>query len=149
INLGFDYSLSEKLTVRGSINYSNERNRNPPNVGNQDNTIPVALLTMANSMPHWLLDQKKYNADGNDSVYSTLMNRTNPYFTLATQFNDIRRDRLFGNISLRYDVLPWLIVQGRVGQDYWSRDQSYNTFPPGQASRGAAPPGFVNGMYTK
>ena len=100
-------------------------------------------------MPLWLLDQKKYNADGNEFVYSRFMNRTNPYFTLAEQFNDIRRDRLFGNISLRYDLLPWLFVQGRVGQDYWSRDQSYNNFPTGQASRGAAPPGFVNGMYTQ
>lgn len=149
INVGFDYSLSEKLGLKGNINYSNERNRNPPNVGNQDNTIPVALYSMANSMPLWLLDQKKYNANGGEYIFSRFMNRTNPYFTLAEQFNDIRRDRIFGNISLRYDLLPWLFVQGRVGQDYWSRDQSYNNFPTGQASRAAAPAGFVNGQFTQ
>ncbi len=149
MNLGFNYSLSEKLGVRGNVNYSNEYNKNPPNVGNQDNTIPVSVFTMANSMPFDLLDEKKYNAQGNEFIYSRFMNRTNPYFTLVEQFNHIRRDRIFGNISARYDLLPWLFVQGRVGQDYWSRDQDYNNFPTGQASRAAAPAGFVNGVYTQ
>jgi TonB-linked SusC/RagA family outer membrane protein len=149
VNLGFNYSLTEKLGFRGSINYSNEYNRNPPNVGNQDNTIPVALYNLSNSMPLDLLEQKRYNAEGNEFIYSRFMNRTNPYFTLSDQFNHIRRDRIFGNVSLRYDLLPGLFIQGRVGQDYWSRDQDYNNFPTGQASRGAAPPGFVNGVFTQ
>lgn len=149
VNLGFNYSLNEKLSFRGNVNYSNEYNKNAPNVGNQDNTIPVALYNMANSMPLDLLDEKKYDEDGNEFVYSRFRNRTNPYFTLAEQFNNIRRDRIFGNISVRYDLLPWLFVQGRVGQDYWSRDQDYNNFPTGQASRPAAPAGFVNGVFTQ
>lgn len=148
-NLGFDYSLSEKLSFRGNINYSHEYNKNPPNVGNQDNTIPVALYNMSTSMPMDLLDAKKYNALGNEFVYSRFMNRTNPYFTLAKQFNLINRDRIFGNVSARYEVLKWLFVQGRLGQDYWSRDQSYNNFPTGQAAQAAAQPGFVNGLYTQ
>lgn len=149
VNLGFNYSLSDKVSFKGSINYSNEFNKNAPNVGNQDNTIPVALYNMANSMPLDLLNEKKYNAAGNEFIYSRFMNRTNPYFTLADQFNNIRRDRIFGNVSIRYDILSWLFVQGRIGQDYWSRDQDYNNFPTGQASRPAAPAGFVNGMFTQ
>src|SRR5690606_2126359 len=47
------------------------------------------------------------------------------------------------------DITPWLYIQGRIGQDYWSRDQEYNHFPTGQASRGPAPAGFVNGQYTQ
>jgi TonB-linked SusC/RagA family outer membrane protein len=149
LNLGFSHELSKKLSFRGNFNYSHEYNRNPPNVGNQDNTIPVALFNMANSMPLWLLDEKKYNAQGNEFVYSRFTNRTNPYWVLAEQFNISRRDRLFGNVSIKYNILDWLSVQGRVGQDFWSRDQSYNNFPTGQASRAAAPAGFVNGLFTQ
>jgi len=149
INFGFNYDLSDKLSFKGSINYSHEYNKNAPNVGNQDNTIPVAVYNMSTSMPFDLLDQKKYNASGNEFIYSRFMNRTNPYWTLAEQFHNIRRDRVFGNISIRYDILPWLFVQGRLGQDYWSRDEDYNNFPTGQASRPAAPSGFVNGMFTQ
>lgn len=149
VNLGFSQTLSSKLSFSGNINYSNETNKNPPNVGQQDNTIPVALYNLANSMPLDLLEAKKYDASGNEFVYSRFRNRTNPYFTLSDQFQNIRRDRIFGNISVKYDLLPWLSVQGRVGQDYWSRDQDYNNFPTGQASRAAAPAGFVNGQYTQ
>ena len=149
INLGFSYNLSSKISFAGNFNYSNEVNKNPPNIANQDNSIPTALYNLANSMPLSLMDEKKYNAAGNEFIYSRFMNRTNPYFTLAEQFQNIRRDRIFGNISVKYDILPWLYVQGRVGQDYWSRDQDYNNFPTGQASLAAAPAGFVNGTYTQ
>ncbi|WP_420460881.1 SusC/RagA family TonB-linked outer membrane protein [Neolewinella sp.] len=149
VNLGLSYDLSDRLTISGNINYSNEFNENPPNVANQDNTIPVALYNLANSLPLDVLEANRFNAEGNEFVYSRFRNRTNPYFTLSEQFNTIRRDRIFGNLSARYDLLPGVFVQGRIGQDYWSRDQDYNNFPTGQASRPPAPAGFVNGVYTQ
>lgn len=149
INFGFAYDLSSKLSVAGNINYSNEYNKNPPNIANQDNSIPTAVYNMANSMPFDLLESKATDANGDEYVYSRFKNRTNPYFTLKKQFQNIRRDRIFGNISAKYNILPWLFVQGRVGQDYWSRDQDYNNFPTGHASLGPAPAGFVNGTFTQ
>lgn len=149
INMGFAYDLSKKLSFSGNVNYSNEYNKNPPNIANQDNSIPTAISNMANSMPFDLLEAKKFNAAGNEYIYSRFQNRTNPYFTLSEQFQNIRRDRIFGNIAVKYNILPWVYVQGRVGQDYWSRDQDYNNFPTGQASLAAAPAGFVNGVYTQ
>jgi TonB-linked SusC/RagA family outer membrane protein len=150
INLGFAYDLSSKLSFGGNINYSNEFNKNPPNIANQDNSIPTALYNLANSMPLALMEQKKYNpATGNEFIYSRFQNRTNPYWTLAEQFQNIRRDRVFGNVSVKYNILPWLYVQGRVGQDYWARDQEFNNFPTGHASLAAAPAGFVNGTFTQ
>ncbi len=149
INLGFSYDLSDKLSFQGNMNYSSELNENPPNIANQDNSIPTALYAMANSMPMDVLKANSHDALGNEYVYSRFRNRTNPYFTLADQFQTIRRDRLFGNISAKYDITKWLFIQGRIGQDYWSRDQDYNNFPTGQASLAPAPAGFVNGVYTQ
>lgn len=149
LNLGFAYDFSKSLSISGSANYSKENNTNPPNIANQDNSIPTSLYNLANSMPLDLLEAKKFNAAGNEFIYSRFMNRTNPYFTLSEQFNNIVRDRLYGNISVKYNITDWLSVQGRVGQDYWSRDQEYNNFPTGQASLAAAPAGFVNGSFTQ
>ena len=149
INLGFSYNLSPKLTVTGTMNYSNEYNKNPPQIAQQDNSTPTVIYTLANSMPLDVLEANQINpATGNEFIYSRFMNRTNPYFVLNNKFENIRRDRLFGNISARYNFTDWLYVQGRVGQDYWSRDQDYN-FPTGQASLAAAPAGFVNGAYVQ
>ena len=149
MNLGYSYNLSEQLTLSGNINYSREINKNPPNIANQDNSIPTTLMALSTSMPLNVLNENKYNAQGNEYSWSRFTNRTNPYWVLAEQFHNIKRDRIFGNVTLKYNLLSWLSVQGRFGQDYWSRDEDVNNFPTGQASRAAALPGFVNGVYTQ
>jgi len=149
INFGFNSTLSEQFSFGGNINYSREYNYNPPNIANQDNSIPTTLMALSNTMPLSVLEAKKYNAQGNEYIYSRFMNRTNPYWVLAEQFHNIKRDRIFGNVFAKYNILPWLWVQGRLGQDYYSRDEDVNNFPTGHASRGPAPAGFVNGVYTQ
>ncbi|THU30767.1 SusC/RagA family TonB-linked outer membrane protein [Niastella caeni] len=149
MNLGFSYNLSEQFLVSGNINYSREINKNPPNIANQDNSIPTTLMALATSMPLQVLNENKYNAAGNEYSWTRFTNRTNPFWVLADQFHNIKRDRVFGNVALKYNILPWLSVQGRFGQDYWSRDEDVNNFPTGQASRASAPPGFVNGVFTQ
>ena len=149
VNLGFNYNLSDKLSFAGNINYSNEKNENPPNIANQDNSIPTTLMAMSNTMPLSVLNENKYNAAGNEYIYSRFMNRTNPYWILAEQFHIIKRDRIFGNVSVKYNILDWWWIQGRLGQDYYSRDEDVNNFPTGHASRAAAPVGFVNGVFTQ
>jgi len=150
MNLGFNYNLTDKFNVSGNVNYSWEYNKNPPNIANQDNTIPTTLMALSTTMPLSVLDANKYNpATGNEYIYSRFMNRTNPYWILAEQFHNIRKDRIFGNVTLKYNILPWLSVQGRMGTDYYSRDEDVDNFPTGQASRPAAQAGFVNGVYTQ
>ena len=118
INLGFGYDLSDKLSVKGNVNYSNEINTNPPVVSDQDNSIPTSLYAMANTMPLAVLDANKYNAEGGEYKYSRFTNRTNPFWVLDEVKQNIRRDRIFGNFSLKYDLTDWLSVQARAGQDY-------------------------------
>ncbi|HEX6428451.1 MAG TPA: SusC/RagA family TonB-linked outer membrane protein, partial [Niastella sp.] len=149
MNLGFSYNLSEQFIVAGNINYTREINKNPPNIANQDNSIPTTLMALATSMPLSVLNENKYNAAGNEYSWTRFTNRTNPYWVMAEQFHNIKRDRIFGNVTLKYNLLSWLSLQGRFGQDYWSRDEDVNNFPTGQNSRAAAPPGFFNGIFTQ
>ena len=149
INLGFSYNLTERFSFTGNVNYTNEKNTNPPNIANQDNSIPTTIMSLANTMPLSVMQNNKYNpATGNEYIYSRFMNRTNPYWVLDEQFHNIKRDRIFGNVSMKYNLLSWLFVQGRFGQDYWSRDEDVNNFPTGQASRPLVT-GFANGIYTQ
>ncbi len=145
INLGFTQSL-KKLTVSGNINYSNEFRKNPPNIAEQDYS-PVVLFNMANSMPLELLEKYAFDANGNETVWSRFTNRTNPYFALS-RFDNIRNDRVFGNLTARYNFTDWLFLQGRVGQDFYAREQDYN-LPTGSQRQPAAPAGFVNGQYVQ
>ncbi len=146
INLGFTQTFAKKLTVSGNINYAKERRNNPPNIAEQDYS-PVIIYTLANSMPMNILRDHAEDPDGNENVWSRFTNRTNPYFALK-RFDHIDRDRVFGNITARYQFADWLFLQGRVGQDFFAREQEYN-LPHGTQRQVPAPPGFVNGQYVQ
>ena len=110
---------------------------------------------MANTMPLDVLKANAYNAGGGESAYSRFTNRTNPYWVLNEVKQNIRRDRIFGNISIKYDIAKWLYAQVRMGEDYWSRDQDYINLPTGKASINSSSifsanaAGFYNGVFTQ
>lgn len=145
VNLGFTQNMG-KFKVSGNMNYSHEDRRNPPNIAEQDFS-PVVIYTLASSMPLDLLRENAFDENGDEISYSRFTNRTNPYFALSRFENNIR-DRVYGNITARYDVTDWLYIQGRVGQDYFSRDVEYN-LPTGSRRQSSPPPGFVNGQYVQ
>ena len=107
----------------------------------------MVIFNMANSMPLDLLKQYSSDENGNEVVWSRFTNRTNPYFALK-RFDNIHNDRVFGNLTARYNFTDWLFLQGRIGQDYYSREQDYN-LPTGSQRQPAAPAGFVNGQYVQ
>ena len=102
---------------------------------------------MANSMPLSALEQYAEDANGNETVWSRFTNRTNPYFALK-RFDNITNDRIFGNLTAKFNFTDWLFIQGRLGQDYYSREQDYN-LPTGTQRQVAAPAGFVNGQFVQ
>lgn len=145
INLGLNYNITKKLQVNVFANYSHEKSRNPPNVYAQQYNANTTVYTLANTID--LADLKAHRKDenGNERNISRFTPRTNPYWMAYERFENIVRDRLIGNISLRYDLLPWLYIQGRAGQDYFTRSQDYNV-PTGTRFLGAVATGF-NGQY--
>jgi TonB-linked SusC/RagA family outer membrane protein len=146
VNVGFTQSYNKKLTFSGNINYSKEDRQNPPNISEQDYS-PVVIYTLATSMPMSVLKANAFDALGNEVVWSRFSNRTNPYFALS-RFENNMRDRVFGNVTIKYDLADGIFVQGRIGQDYYFRDQDYN-LPTGSQRQTSAPAGFVNGQYVQ
>jgi TonB-linked SusC/RagA family outer membrane protein len=145
-NLGFTQNVADRLTISGNVQYSNEDRRNPPNTSEQDYATPVIIYTLGNTLPLSALEEYAYDQTGQrEQEWTYFRNRTNPYFAL-TRFENNIRDRVFGNVTASYELLPWLTAQGRIGQDYWSRDQDYNR-PSGSAVEGPPTRGFVNGNY--
>jgi len=145
LNFGLNYKFIPQLTLQLNFNYSNEFNHNPPQIGLQDMNANTTIYTLANSVDvHWLKNTYK-DANGNEQPLSRFTNRNNPYWVAYQRFENVHRDRLFGNVSLRYQLLDWLYVQGRVGQDYFTRPYNYDR-PTGTRSIGAAASGF-NGYY--
>ncbi len=146
INLGLSYSLIPSLTLQVNANYSNENNNNPPALNQQAYNVNQTVYTIANSVDiRWLENAYKDPVTGNEINPARFTDRTNPYWTINERFERQKRDRLFGNVTLRYDVAPWLWVQGRIGQDFFTNVRHANR-PTGTAMLPVAPTGF-NGNY--
>ena len=144
VNLGLSYKFTPQLTLQLNANYSNEYNHNPPQIGLQDMNANTTIYTMANSINvAWLKNYK--TPSGDEMPLSRFTNRNNPYWVALKRFENVRRDRIIGNASLRYQLTDWLYVQGRFGQDYYTRPYNYDR-PTGTRSIGAVLSGF-NGYY--
>lgn len=148
VNLGFTQNITSKLTATGNINYSKEKNVNPPQLNTQDVSVSTVIFTLANTMPFEALQQNQTLENGDEFVFARFLVRNNPYYSMSHKFEDIDRDRLFGNVALKYQFTDWLYLQGRIAQDSYVRNQDYN-IPNGYAPIPRAPVGFVNGSYTQ
>ncbi len=144
-NFGLNYKLTPKVSTQLNANYSNEYNHNPPQIGIQDLNVNSTIYTMANSIDVQWLKDTYMDANGNEQPLARFTNRNNPYWIAYKRFENVRRDRIFGNVSLRYQPFDWLYIQGRIGQDYYTRPYNYDR-PTGTRSIGAAASGF-NGFY--
>lgn len=145
VNLGLNYKFTPRFSVQLNANYSNEYNHNPPQIGIQDMNANTTIYTMANSIDvHWL-KQTYMTPAGDEQPLARFTNRNNPYWVTLKRFEHVRRDRIIGNASLRYQLTDWLYVQGRFGQDYYTRPYDYDR-PTGTRSIGAVTTGF-NGYY--
>lgn len=148
MNLGFTQNITGKLTATGNINYSKENNVNPPQLNTQDLSVSTVIFTLANSMPFDALRDNQTQPNGDEFVFSRFLVRNNPYYSMSRKFENVTRDRLFGNVALKYQFADWLYVQGRLAQDFYVRNQDYN-IPNGYAPIARAPTGFVNGSFTQ
>ncbi|MCY7349917.1 MAG: SusC/RagA family TonB-linked outer membrane protein [Cytophagaceae bacterium] len=148
LNLGFSQNITRKLTVSGNLNYSKEANVNPPQLNTQDFSVATVIFTLANSMPFEALRENQTLPNGDEFTFSRFLVRNNPYYSMNKHVENITRDRLFGNVALKYQFTDWLYVQGRLAQDSYVRNQDYN-IPNGYAPIPRAPVGFVNGSYTQ
>jgi TonB-linked SusC/RagA family outer membrane protein len=145
VNFGLNYKFIPQLSLQMNFNYSNEWNHNPPQIGIQDMNANSTIYTMANSIDVAWLKNTYMDANGNEQPLSRFTNRNNPYWVAYKRFENVKRDRIFGNILLKYQIFKWLYVQGRVGEDYFTRPYNYDR-PTGTRSISAVTSGF-NGYY--
>ena len=148
IDLGLNYNLSKKFSVKVNANYSVEDSKNPPAVATQNFNVNSTLITLANSIdPRWLKTAYKDPVTGNEISIARFLNRTNMYWTVNEHEQNQIRNRLYGNVTLRYQLAPWLYAQGRAAEDYYNIMYDGNT-PTGTGFLSTPTLGF-NGSFSQ
>ncbi|WP_027076574.1 SusC/RagA family TonB-linked outer membrane protein [Maribacter antarcticus] len=113
---------TDKLSINSSISYVNSQSDNRPSNGYGSENVNYSLVAWG---PRSLnIDSlRDYWQPGLEGVQQYSYNYTffdNPFFILNENRNSFNRDRVFGNISARYDITDYLTATIRSGMDYSS-----------------------------
>ncbi|MFC5285115.1 SusC/RagA family TonB-linked outer membrane protein [Pedobacter alpinus] len=139
VSANLNFQPSKKINFKSTIIYQNAKSNNRPSSGYGSENLQYGLLAW---LPRSLDIEplKNYWQTGLEGLRNYSYNYAyfdNPYFILKENRNELNKDRIFGNIALKYDVLPNLFVQLRSGMDYSNdgrrllRNYSTNRFKNG------------------
>ncbi|QJB33371.1 SusC/RagA family TonB-linked outer membrane protein [Chitinophaga oryzae] len=133
-NLSLNVSawLGKKLHLNVYAKYIRERTTNRPRVSDSPGNANFALYLLPTSLAVQTLKDSKLNADGNEFRWNANEYITNPWFSVYDFEQADKKDRFINSAELRYDILDWLYVKGRIGADMFFRDNKAVT-PNGTA----------------
>lgn len=132
LSLNLSAWLGRKLHLNVYAKYIRERTDNRPRVSDSPGNANFALYLLPTSLSVQTLKTSKLNADGNEFRWNANQYITNPWFSVYDFIQHDKKDRFINTAELRYDVLDWLFVKGRIGADMFFRDNKAIT-PTGTA----------------
>jgi TonB-linked SusC/RagA family outer membrane protein len=150
-NVGINHNITKELKLQLNINYADEENINPPQIGTQGDGAINFFNRMPISVP---LEAYRDNAVDpvSGSEYKTngfLGTINNPYYALQKRqfFND-DRNRLLGTTTLRYQFTDWLYAQGRFNFDRSNNFMEWNALNgSGSTTLFEGSTGYYRGRY--
>lgn len=102
LSTSITYDLLDKLTLSSNMNYSNSSSNNRPSTGDRRANALEAIY--ANSYVNYE-EMKDFWVEGMENIQQKRTPANdNPYFIAHGIQNAFVRDRIYGNVSLKYDV---------------------------------------------
>ncbi len=130
IGLSTTANISPKLQAVVNINYAITSNDNLPGQGYDANNImqsiggwfgrQVDMTDLKENWETWMPNGMPYNWNSNY--------HNNPYWTVYKNTNSRKRERVYGNVSLSYQLTDWLSLMGRYGIDYYNEFRKAVTY---------------------
>jgi TonB-linked SusC/RagA family outer membrane protein len=122
LNVSTTINMTDKLKVDVNMNYVITNNKNLPGQGYDAGNVMQSIggwfgrqVDMKLLKANWqTLMPNGYPYNWNSNYHN------NPYWTANKNITGRKRERLFGNLELNYNVAPWLTLMGRYGIDYYN-----------------------------
>ncbi|MEQ5792255.1 SusC/RagA family TonB-linked outer membrane protein [Muricauda sp. NFXS6] len=138
LNFSGSLNVSEKVKVNANINYVKTDSDNRPAVGYGTESIMYLFIWYGRQLnTNNLRDYWQPGLEGVQQFNYNYNYHDNPYFTMYENTNAQDKDRIFGNISLTYDITDnWKLLL-RSGRDFYrdfrERKRAFSTqrFPFG------------------
>ncbi len=113
-------NVSEKVKVNANINYVKTDSDNRPAVGYGTESIMYLFIWYGRQLnTNNLRDYWQPGLEGSQQFNYNYNYHDNPYFTMYENTNAQDKDRMFGNVSLTYDISEnWKLLL-RSGRDFY------------------------------
>ncbi|HVV05653.1 MAG TPA: SusC/RagA family TonB-linked outer membrane protein [Puia sp.] len=111
------YSVTSRLQMELTADYVFEHVNNRASISDNAGNIIAPLLYLPTSFDvRWL--KNRTNPDGTERLAGTIDNYfENPYYIAYDYINRTDRNRITGGLTLKYNLLDWLYLQGQVSRD--------------------------------
>jgi TonB-linked SusC/RagA family outer membrane protein len=121
VRLNASHNFTDKLTVSAMGEYIKSGSENRSFLSNQ-NFIWHHRQTNFDQLKDWRSYEDVHIQRVGDTDPPNWQHTyfTNPYFLEETLVRPNEKDRFLGNVSITYDIMPWLNLMVRTGTDFWS-----------------------------
>lgn len=130
VNFNSTYNITPKFQMNLTANYIFEQVKNRASFSDAPGNAVASTLYLANTFDiRWLKPRVDSNRNellpGDQDIYFE-----NPYFVAYDFENKTTRNRFTGGLTLKYNILDWLYVQGQITRDGFIYNQR-NVTPNG------------------
>jgi TonB-linked SusC/RagA family outer membrane protein len=117
LNFNSTYSVTSRLQMDLTADYVFEHVNNRASISDNAGNIIAPLLYLPTSFDvRWL--KNRTNPDGTERLPGTIDPYfENPYYIAYDYINRTDRNRITGGLTLKYNLLDWLYLQGQVSRD--------------------------------
>lgn len=138
VNFSGNLNLTDKITVNANMNYIKTDSGNRPSVSYGSESIMYLFIWYGRQLnTNNLRDYWQPGLEGVQQFNYNYNYHDNPYFTMYENTNAQNKDRVYGNLSLTYDITDNLKLLLRSGRDFYrdfrQRKRAFSTqrFPFG------------------
>lgn len=111
------YNITPKLQMTLSANYVFEQVKNRTSFSDAPGNVLATPMYAPTSFDIRWMKNHVVKPDGTEWLAGTDIYTENPYYIAYEYQNHTDRNRLTGNLTLKYNILDWLYIQGQVTRD--------------------------------
>ncbi len=126
-NVSGHIQLAKKLSADANVTYVNNHSDNLPGQGYDVNNVMQSLgswfgrqVNMQHLKEHW----NELNPWGNPYNWNSSYHN-NPYWTVYNNTTSRVRNRVFGNVAVKWDILNWMNLNFRAGTDFYQERRKH------------------------
>ena len=121
LNMNTTYDILKNLHLNVTANYVFDKSNGRSNLSDGNGNTNASLIYRGNSFDiDWMKGTAAgwgTNLDGSEMIGGTNVYFNNPYWLQYRKTNNMERNRLTGQVQLRWDITNWLYLQGAVQRD--------------------------------